>query len=93
MAVIRSVIRGVGAHLPKRVMTNAELAQLVDTSDEWIVERSGIQTRYIADDSEKTSDLGAAAAKQALIRAAIDPVDIDLIVCASATPEIGRAHV
>ncbi len=87
MAVIRSVIRGVGAHLPKRVVTNADLAQLVDTSDEWIVERTGISTRYIADESEKTSDLGAAAAKQALVRAGVDPVDIDLVVCATATPD------
>jgi 3-oxoacyl-[acyl-carrier-protein] synthase-3 len=87
LAVIRSVIRGVGAHLPKRVVTNADLAQLVDTSDEWIVERTGISTRYIADESEKTSDLGAAAAKQALVRAGVDPVDIDLVVCATATPD------
>ncbi len=87
MAVIRSVIRGVGAHLPKRVMTNAELAEIVDTSDEWIVERTGIHTRYIAGDDERTSDLGIAAAKQALVRAGIDPVDIDLVVCATATPD------
>ena len=87
MAVIRSVIRGIGAHLPKRVMTNADLAKLVDTSDEWIVERTGIRERHIADESERTSDLGVAAAKQALVRAAIDPVDIDLVICATATPD------
>ena len=73
VAVIRSVIRGVGAHLPKRVMTNADLAKIVDTSDEWIVERTGIRERHIADEGELTSDLGIAAAKQALVRAAIDP--------------------
>jgi 3-oxoacyl-[acyl-carrier-protein] synthase III len=85
--VIRSVIRGVGAHLPKRVMTNAEMAKIVDTSDEWITERSGIRQRYIAGDDELTSDLGIAAARQALVRAGIDPIDIDLVICATATPD------
>lgn len=87
MAVIRSVIRGVGAHLPKRIMTNDDISKIVDTTDEWIRERTGIRQRHIASDDELTSDLGAAAAKQALIRAGIDPVDIDLIVCATATPD------
>ena len=87
MAVIRSVIRGVGAHLPKRIMTNADLTKIVDTSDEWIVERSGIRQRHIAADDELTSTLGAAAAHQALVRAGIDPVDIDLVICATATPD------
>lgn len=87
MAVTRSVIRGVGASLPKRVMTNADLAKIVDTSDDWIVERSGIRQRHIAADDETTASLGTAAARQALVRAGIDPVDIDLIVCATATPD------
>lgn len=87
MAVLRSVIRGVGAHLPKRIVTNAEIAALVDTSDAWIVERTGIRQRHIAGDGELTSDLGIAAAKQALIRAAIDPIDIDLVICATSTPD------
>ena len=87
VAVLRSIIRGVGAHLPKRIVTNDELAKTLDTSDEWIQERSGISQRHIADDSELTSDLGAAAAKQALIRAGIDPVEIDLVICATATPD------
>jgi len=87
VAVIRSVFRGVGAYLPKRVMTNADLAKLVDTSDEWIVERTGIRARHIAADGELTSDLGIAAARQALVRAGIDPVDIDLVICATATPD------
>ncbi len=87
MAVIRSVIRGIGAHVPARVMTNDELAQIVDTSNEWILERSGIRQRHIADDSETTADLGVAAARQALIRSGVDPVDIDLIICATATPD------
>lgn len=85
--MLRSVIRSVGAHLPKRVVTNHDLAKLVDTTDEWIQERSGIIQRHIADDSELTSDLGAAAAKKALIRAGIDPIDIDLVICATATPD------
>jgi len=87
VAINRSVIRGVGAYLPKRVMTNADLAKIVDTTDEWIVERSGIRARHIAAEGELTSDLAIAAAKQALVRAAIDPIDIDLIICATATPD------
>lgn len=87
MAVVRSIIRGVGAHLPKRIVTNDDLSKILDTTDEWIQERSGISQRHIADDHEKTSDLGAAAAKQALIRAGIDPVEIDLVICATATPD------
>jgi len=87
VAIIRSVIRGVGAYLPKRVMTNNDLAHLVDTTDEWIKERTGIQQRHIAGDEELTSDLGIAASRQALIRSGIDPVDIDLVICATATPD------
>jgi 3-oxoacyl-[acyl-carrier-protein] synthase III len=87
VAVIRSVVRGVGAYLPKRIMTNAEMAKLVDTTDEWIVERTGIHARHIAADGEFTSDLGIAAARQALVRSGIDPVEIDLVICATATPD------
>lgn len=87
MAVIRSVIRGVGAYLPKRVLTNADLSRIVDTSDEWIRERTGISARHIAADGELTSDLGIAAARQALVRAGIDPVEVDLVICATATPD------
>lgn len=87
MAVIRSVIRGVGAYLPKRVLTNADLSRMVDTSDEWIRERTGIRARHIAADGELTSDLAIAAAKQALVRSNIDPVEIDLVICATATPD------
>ncbi len=60
---LRTVVRGVGSYLPARVMTNAELSTLVDTSDEWIVQRSGIRERHIAADGETTSDLGLAAAR------------------------------
>ena len=87
MSVIRSVIRSVGAHLPKRIMTNDDLAKIIDTSDDWIRERTGIRQRHIAGEDELTSDLGIAASKQALIRAGLDPVDIDLVICATATPD------
>jgi 3-oxoacyl-[acyl-carrier-protein] synthase-3 len=87
VAIIRSVIRGVGAHLPKRVMTNDDLSRVVDTSDAWIRERTGIEQRHIAADDELTSDLGIAASRKALVRAGIDPVDIDLVVCATSTPD------
>lgn len=87
MAVNRSVIRGVGAYLPKRIMTNADMAKIVDTDDAWITERTGIKARHIAGDDEKTSDLGIAAARQALVRSGIDPVEIDLVICATATPD------
>jgi len=87
VAFIRAVIRGVGAYLPKKVLSNHDLTRLVDTSDAWIRERTGIEQRHIAADDELTSDLGIAAARQALVRAGVDPVDVDLIVCATATPD------
>jgi 3-oxoacyl-[acyl-carrier-protein] synthase-3 len=87
VAVIRSVVRGVGAYLPKTILTNDDLAKRVDTSDAWIRERTGIEQRHIAGDGEFTSDLGIAAARQALVRSGINPVDIDLIICATATPD------
>ena len=68
-------------------MTNDDLAKIIDTSDEWIRERTGIRQRHIADEHELTSDLGIAACKQALVRAGLDPVDIDLVICATATPD------
>jgi 3-oxoacyl-[acyl-carrier-protein] synthase-3 len=83
----RAIIEGVGSYLPERVLSNRELAGMVDTSDEWIVERTGIKRRHIAEDGELTSDLGIAAARQALVRAGVDPVDIDLVICATATPD------
>ena len=87
VAVIRSVIRGVGAYLPKRRMTNDDISKIVDTTDEWIVERTGIRARHIAADGERTSDLGFAAAKQALERSGLTARDIDLVICATATPD------
>jgi len=84
---LRTVVRGVGSYLPARVMTNAELSTLVDTSDEWIVQRSGIRERHIAAEGETTSDLGLAAAQAALAAAGLDAQDIDLIVLATSTPD------
>jgi 3-oxoacyl-[acyl-carrier-protein] synthase-3 len=85
--MIRSVVRGVGAYLPERILTNEEMSTIVDTTDDWIRERTGIRARHIAADGEFTSDLGIRASKSALIRAGIDPVDIDLLICATATPD------
>jgi len=84
---IRSVVRGCGSYLPERVVTNAELAGMVDTSDEWIVQRTGIRERRIAADGETTSSLGLAAAKAALDDAGLTPAEIDLIICATSTPD------
>ena len=85
--MIRSVVRGVGAYLPARTVTNAELSTRVDTSDEWIRERTGITQRHIAADGETTSDLAVAAARHAMDRAGIGPEQIDLVVVATSTPD------
>jgi 3-oxoacyl-[acyl-carrier-protein] synthase-3 len=85
---LRTVIQGVGSYLPEKVLSNAELARTVDTSDEWIVERTGIRERRIAADGEKTSDMAIIAAKRALESAGKTPADIDLIVLATATPDL-----
>ena len=83
----RSVVMGVGSALPKRQVTNAELAKQVDTSDEWIVERTGIRNRFIAGDGETTGTLATEAARRALESAGIDARAIGLIVLATATPD------
>jgi len=83
----RSVVAGVGSALPKRKVTNAELAETVDTTDEWIVERTGIRNRYIAGEGETTATLATDAARAALAHAGIDATGIDLIVLATATPD------
>lgn len=82
-----SRLLGTGSALPARVMTNAELAQQVDTTDEWIVERTGIRQRYIAGEGETTASLATAAARAALADAGVDASSIDLIVLATATPD------
>ena len=84
---VRSVIAGVGSALPKRQVTNAELAETVDTSDQWIVERTGIRSRYVAGDGETTASLATDAARKALEHAGIDASEIGLIVLATATPD------
>ncbi|AEG03780.1 MULTISPECIES: beta-ketoacyl-ACP synthase III [Sinorhizobium] len=85
--MIRSVVRGFGAALPKRVMTNKEIESRVDTSDEWIVQRTGIRQRYIAGEGETSASLGEAAARAALERAGLTPDDVDLIIVATSTPD------
>lgn len=87
MTKIQSVVRGVGGYLPERVMTNDDLAKIVDTSDEWIVQRTGIKQRHIAAEGEVTSDLALVAAKRALENAGMDARDIDLIVIGTTTPD------
>ncbi len=87
MSVIRSVVKGCGSYLPERIMSNDEIAQMVDTSNEWIVARTGILSRHIAADGELTSDLALAAARAALKDANVDPQDIDLIILATSTPD------
>jgi 3-oxoacyl-[acyl-carrier-protein] synthase-3 len=83
----RSVIRGCGAYLPEKILTNADLAGIVETSDDWIVERTGICERRIAAEGELTSDLGIAAARNALAAAELEPGEIDLIILATSTPD------
>jgi 3-oxoacyl-[acyl-carrier-protein] synthase-3 len=85
--VIRSVIKGSGSALPRRVVTNEELAKTVDTSDEWIRERTGITQRYIAGEGETTSTLATAAARAALADAGVEAGSVDLIVLATATAD------
>jgi 3-oxoacyl-[acyl-carrier-protein] synthase-3 len=84
---MRSVLRGCGSYLPARILTNAELAQKVDTNDEWIVQRTGIRARHIAADDETTGTLGLKAAEAALADAGIPAGEVDLIIVATATPD------
>ena len=85
--VRRSVIKGSGSALPARIMTNADMSKIVDTSDEWIVERTGIKARHIANDGETTRTLGAEAARRALIHAGLGAEAVDLIIVATSTPD------
>ena len=84
---LRSVVIGSGSALPKRVVTNAEIETMVDTTDEWIVQRTGIRQRYLAGEGETSATLGAAAARAALAHAGCAPSDIDLIIVGTATPD------
>jgi 3-oxoacyl-[acyl-carrier-protein] synthase III len=81
-------IIGIGAHAPKRILTNQELEKMVDTTDEWIVQRTGIRERRIVDENEAASDLGLRAAQQALERAGVEPEEIDLIVVGTTTGDM-----
>ena len=85
--MIRSVVQGCGAYLPERVVTNADLAKTMDTSDEWIQQRTGIRQRHIAADGEMTSHLALKASERALAHAGLKASDLDLIILATATPD------
>ncbi|NGO53250.1 beta-ketoacyl-ACP synthase III [Allomesorhizobium camelthorni] len=84
--MIRSVVRGIGSALPRRIMKNTDFEGVLETSDEWIAQRTGIRQRHIASDDETTASLGEAAARAALDNAGLTPADIDLIVLATSTP-------
>lgn len=87
MKRLRSIVRGCGSYLPERILTNQELEGLVATSDAWIVQRTGIRERHIASESETTSVLGIRAAEAALANAGLTSDDIDLVICATSTPD------
>lgn len=87
MTHTRAIIRSTGAYLPEKIMTNDDLAKIVDTSDEWISQRSGIKSRHIAADDQPTSDLALRAAKQALENAGLTAADIDGVIVATTTPD------
>jgi 3-oxoacyl-[acyl-carrier-protein] synthase III len=84
---VRSVVLGCGAYLPAKILTNDDIAKMVDTSDEWIQQRTGIRERHVAADGEFTSDLAVAAATEALTNAGLLPGDIEMIVMATSTPD------
>jgi 3-oxoacyl-[acyl-carrier-protein] synthase-3 len=86
--IVRSVVTGVGGYLPERVVTNAELSTRVDTTDEWIRERTGIHQRHQAADDQPVSDLAVEAARRALEAAGRTPADVDLIIVATTTPDL-----
>lgn len=85
---IRAMVKGVGHYLPERVVANDDLASLVETSDEWIRSRSGIERRHFAAEGQLTSDLGTRAALAALADAGLEPSDIDAIIVATSTPDL-----
>ena len=85
--IFRSIVKGVGASLPKKIVTNKDLTMMVDTSEEWIEERTGIKERRIASEGETTSSLGAEAAQKAINNSGLENSDIDLIILATSTPD------
>ena len=86
-AKLRSVVTGLGSYLPQRIVSNADFEKMLDTTDEWIVQRTGIRQRHMADEEERTSVLGLHAAKAALADAGLSGSDLDLIIVATATPD------
>jgi 3-oxoacyl-[acyl-carrier-protein] synthase III len=88
VSVIRSAVTGVGSYLPEQIVTNDDLAKFVDTTDEWIVERTGIKKRHRAREDEPTSDLATEAARRALADAGKTPADVDMIIVATTTPDM-----
>src|ERR1700722_8567212 len=84
---LRSVVLGLGSYLPKRIVSNADLEKSLDTTDEWIVQRTGIRQRHIAAEDEPTSKLGLFAAVAALADAGLTSADIDLLIVATSTPD------
>ena len=88
MSVIRSAVTGVGSYLPEQIVTNADLARIVETSDEWIIERTGIRQRHKARDDQPTSDLAVEAARNALADAGRTAAEVDLIIVATTTPDM-----
>jgi len=87
MSQIYASFRSIGAYVPEKILSNADLEKMVDTTDEWILKRTGIKERHIAADDEVTSDMGAKAAKLAIERSGIDKEEIDLVLCATVTPD------
>lgn len=85
--MIRTAVTGIGSALPKRIMANRDFEHIVDTSDEWIIQRTGIRQRHIAGDDETTASLGEEAARNAIASAGLEPDDIDLIILATSTPD------
>ncbi|WP_456400880.1 beta-ketoacyl-ACP synthase III [Persephonella sp.] len=88
MADIKAEIRGLGKHIPERILTNSDLEKFLDTSDEWITTRTGIKQRRIAEEWEKASDIALPAAEEALSNAGISPKDIDAVIVATSTPDM-----
>ncbi|MDY6913569.1 MAG: beta-ketoacyl-ACP synthase III [Planctomycetota bacterium] len=84
----RAAITGMGAAVPPKVMTNADFEKILDTSDEWITQRTGIKKRHVVSDGEATVSLGTEAAKKALAEAGVEPTALDLIICATITPDM-----
>jgi len=88
LSIVRSAVTGVGSYLPEQVVTNDDLAKIVETSDDWIQERTGIRQRHKARDDQPTSDLAVEASKKALAAAGRAPSDVDLIIVATTTPDM-----